>query len=139
MNTNKILIAGIVGGVASFIFGWLIYGMLLANFWNANLVSGVMKEPGAEIMWAVVVASLFLGFFFAVIYGRWAGIKTFKTGAIAGLVIGLLMVGHISFVMYGTANYYANLTSLLVDIVAATAYSGLVGGVVGWMFGRGND
>jgi hypothetical protein len=38
----------------------------------------------------IVLGSLFYVFVFALIYGHWASISTFKSGAVAGLVIGLL-------------------------------------------------
>lgn len=31
MNTSKILMAGIVTGIASFLLGWLFYGLLLMS------------------------------------------------------------------------------------------------------------
>jgi hypothetical protein len=34
MNTNKFLIGGIIGGIAYFLIGWLVWGMLLMNFMN---------------------------------------------------------------------------------------------------------
>jgi len=139
MNTNKILVAGVVGGVASFLLGWLIYGMLLSDFMQDNTVAGVAKDSEAGIMWAIAVGSLFFGFLFSVIYGRWAGIKTLKTGATAGAVIGLLMGGHTAFISFGTANVYTSLTGVIVDMVAFVVLSALVGGVVGGVLGRGND
>ena len=32
MNYKKIIIGGIAGGIAYFFLGWLVYGILLANF-----------------------------------------------------------------------------------------------------------
>lgn len=138
MNTNKILIAGVAGGIAAFLFGFLIWGLAMQGFMEAHSVSpaGAEKEP--MLMWAIIVGNFALGFLYAIIYGRWAGIKTLKTGAIAGVVIGLLLGIHFDFMTYAMMNVM-DMTGLLVDILVNGVYGGLVGGVVGWVLGMGKE
>ena len=37
MNT-KVLLAAIVGGVVAFLLGWLLFGILLADFMDKNMI-----------------------------------------------------------------------------------------------------
>ena len=136
MNTNKWLIAGIVGGVVSFIAGFIIWGLALDAFAQANMGSatGIRKEEMGD-MWAVVVGALASGFLVALIFS-WANIKTPAAGAKTGAIIGLLLGININFIMFGTTN----VTTLPLAVVDTLAYGVLyvaIGAVVGWMLGRG--
>lgn len=136
MNTNRILLAAIVGGIVFFLLGFLVYGVLLIKFFadNQGTAQGVMKDP--PTMWALAIGNLAWGFLLAIVFGRWAGIKTFSTGARAGIVIGALMAATYNFNSLGTTNI-TTLNAVLVDIVVFALMNALIGGVVGWMLGRG--
>lgn len=138
MNTNKILIGGIAGGIAAFLFGFLIWGVAMQGFMESHSVApkGLEREP--MLMWAIIVGNLALGFLYSIIYGRWAGIKTLKTGAMAGIVIGLLIGINYDFMTYAMMNVM-DFTGVLVDILVNAVYGALVGGVVGWVLGMGNE
>ena len=137
MGNNKILISGLVGGIVSFLVGFIIWGLALEGFAANNMgsASGVTKEEMGD-MWAVVLGALASGFLVAFIFGRWANIKTVQTGAKAGAIIGLLLGININFIMFGTTH----ITTLPLAIVDALAYGLLytaIGATVGWMLGRG--
>lgn len=138
MNTNKILLAGLAGGVVFFLLGFLFYGVLLMKFFEANAGSatGVMKDP--PIWWALILGNIFWGLLLAVIFGRWANISTFMTGLKAGAVIGVLAALSWDLTMYATSNF-SNLTGTLVDVVVATAMTAITGGVVGLVLGMGKS
>ena len=79
MNIKSILLSTITGTIVYFALGWLFYGILFTDLYHES-------NP----MLFIVLGSLFYVFVFALIYGHWASISTFKSGAVAGLVIGLL-------------------------------------------------
>jgi len=139
MNTNKILMGGIAGGVALFLLGWVFYGMLLMDFManNAGTATGVMKAQNEMQMWGLVLGNLAYGFLLAIIFGRWATSRSgWYSGARAGFVIGLLTGISIDFSMYATTNIY-NMNAVLADIVAWTLMSAIAGAVVAWVMGMG--
>jgi uncharacterized protein with PQ loop repeat len=139
MNTNKILLSALVGGVVLFLMGWLVYGILLADFLDANTgqaAKGLAKEP--IIMWAIIVANLAMGLLLAIIFGRWAEIKTFSTGAVAGAVIFLLMSIGYNLSVFSMFDLM-NLTGSLVDAVVWAVHGAVAGGVVGWVLGMGKS
>jgi len=135
MSTQKILIAGVAGGVVFFLLGWLLYGILFMNFFEGQMgsASGVNKDP--MDYWALIVGNIAWGILLAVIFGRWAGIKTLATGATAGAVIGLLAGISWDFTMYGTTNL-STMTGVIVDILIVTVMSAVTGAVVGMVLGR---
>ena len=135
---NKILIGGLIGGIAAFLLGWVIYGMALQGLMEANTTEAAKTTMRAEedmVWWAMILGNLALGFLFALIYGRWANISTFKTGAIAGAVIGLLWGLSFDLMMYSMSTLYT-LTGVAIDVIAFAVMCALVGGIVAWWLGR---
>lgn len=56
---SKFIIASVAGGIASFLLGWLIYGILLMDFMKANSMyyANLMKEPPNMIHWPFQISS----------------------------------------------------------------------------------
>lgn len=138
MNIKKFALGALAGGLVNFLLGWLVYGMLAAIFFEANVGSAgnVMKtEPDLVF---IFLGNLFTGALISYIYLKWANIRTFAAGATAGLVIGFLMGSGTDLLMYGTSNIN-NLTATLVDIVIYAGMGAICGGVVGWVLGMGKD
>ena len=130
MNTNKILLSALAGGVAYFFLGWVVYGMLLGDVFMTPSES--TKEP--MVMWAMAVSCLFYGLLFAVIFGRWAGISTFKSGFMAGGVIGAIISLSMNLSMFSMSNS-VTLEMVGIDFVVAGILAGITGGIVGWVLG----
>lgn len=138
MNT-KVLLAALAGGVASFLLGWVFYGMLLAQFFADNMgtATGVMRDE-ASMGWApLIVGNLAFGLLFALLFSRWAGITTFKGGAIGGAWVGFLVALAYDMISLGTTNMM-NATAAMVDPIVSAVMSAITGGVVGWVLGYGN-
>lgn len=137
MNTNKFIIGGIIGGVAFFLLGWLVWGILLMDFMknNAGTATGVMREQADMVWWALIVGNLFSGLFVSYVLNK-AGSASAGSGAATGAAIGLLVGAGFDFTFYGTSNIM-NLNGFLVDIVANTIVTAIVGGIIGWYLGRG--
>ena len=137
MNSNKILIAGIAGGVVFFLLGWLVYGMLLMDFMMTNAgpgAAGMHKDPME--MWAMVVANLAWGFFFAILFGRWSTGITPAQGAARGAIVGLLVALYLDMAMYSTTTIFTPNT-LLADIGAMTVIAAVGGWTVAFILGMG--
>ncbi|MBK8968059.1 MAG: hypothetical protein IPM36_15615 [Lewinellaceae bacterium] len=138
MTTNKILLAGLIGGVVAFILGFLFYGMILSDFFVSNMGSatGVIRGDD-EMQWGpMIIGHLAYGLLFAVIFGRWANISTFVTGAKAGAVIGFLVSLAHAMIQLGST-HLSNMTGTLADVGVGTLLSAGTAGVVGWFLGRG--
>lgn len=134
MNTNKILVAGLVGGVFAFFFGWLVFGMLFPDLMKIPL-EGFMKAEADMVMWAMVVSNLVWGLLMAYIFVQWANITTWLGGAKAGATLGLLISAAYDFSFFAMTNMFT-LNSMLIDIIVNTLFVGIMGAVVGWWLGR---
>ncbi len=137
MNTNKFIVGGIIGGIAYFILGYLVWGMLLMSFMenNAGTAQGVMKEETDLVWWALIVGNLFGGWALSYVLLK-AGAKTAGAGAGVGAAITFLVAASYDFVMLGTTNMMT-ITGALVDIAASAVVGAIVGAAIGWYFGMG--
>ena len=55
MDAKKFALGTVAGGVTYFLLGWLIYGVVLVKFMDANMGSatGVMKET-PDFLWLII-------------------------------------------------------------------------------------
>jgi len=136
MNSKNYFLAGILGGIVYFLFGWLVYGMLLMNYMeeNAGLALGVNRVE--MLLWSIGLGSLLYGFFLSYIFSCVGQVKTAAAGAKSGAWVGFLVAGAIDFTMYGTTNI-TTLNAVAVDILAATVLASITGAVVAWVLGAG--
>lgn len=136
MDAKKFAIGTLVGGIAFFLLGWLMYGMLFMNYFQANAGSatGVSKE--AMDMWALFLGNLAMAALFTLIFLRWAGVSTFVGGLKAGAVIGLLIALGYDLTMFGTTNIMT-LGGVMMDVVVYTVMSAIAGGLIGLVLGMG--
>lgn len=132
MQTKKLLVSGFAGGVVLFILGWLIYGMLLMNFFtqNAGTATGVNKNMEEMNMGMIFLGNLAWGFLLALIVGKWAKAKDFSSGLQIGLLIGFLLGTGYDLLTFGTT-HIMNMTATITDIIVGTVMFGITAGVIG--------
>jgi hypothetical protein len=139
MDTKKFLIGTLVGGIAFFLLGYLVYGFALTNFFSGHsgTATGVSKSM-EEIGWGwLILGNLASGALLSYIFLKWANIATFAGGASAGAVIGFLMALSFDMVSFGTTNIM-DLTGSLADVVAASLMTAIAGGIIGAVLGMGS-
>ena len=138
MNT-KTIIAAVVGAIASFLLGWVIWGMLLMDYFQKNTIQyeGMMLPESEMKLWAIFISNLAGGFMYAWLFSR-MNIRTFAGGAQAGAIIGALMALSIDMMFYSMMNWYANTTIIVVDILVNGFFGLVIGGIIGMMLGRGD-
>lgn len=131
---NRVLVGGLIGGFAFFLLGYLIYGMALAGVFAENTMEGVAR-PMEEFQWAfLILGNIAFGFLLAYVLDK-ANTLSFSSAATVSAVIGLLVGFAVNFTMYGTSNTHT-LTAHFADIIALTVMSAVVGGLIGWWYGR---
>lgn len=137
MNTNKFLVGGIIGGIANFLLGWLVWGMLLMNFMteNSNQASGVFRKEEDMVWWALIVGNLAIGFLISYVLAK-GNVNSVSGGAMTGGVVGLLTSVGIDCMMYAQMDLFHK-KAMAVDVVATVVVAAIVGAIIGWFNGRG--
>lgn len=136
MDAKKFAIGTLAGGVAFFLLGWLLYGMLFMNFFEANAGSATGVNKESMNMIALFLGNLAMAALFTLIFLRWANISTFVGGLKGGALIGLLVALGLDLTMFGTTNLMT-LNGMVMDVVVYTVMSAVAGGVIGWLLGMG--
>ena len=131
---SKFIPAALVGMVAIAVFGFLLYGVLFASLFQANMGSatGVMKNP-PEFLW-IGLAHIPFGVLLTLVIW-WRGATIARGGAATGATLGFLMAASYDLSQYGTTNLWA-LRPTLIDPLISMVLVGAAGAVVGMMLGR---
>ena len=137
MNT-KVLLAGLATAVFYFLGGWLLYGMLLADFMKNNMTfyEGLMKSEAEMSFIGLIVSNLASGLLIAVICDK-TNSKTLMSGAITGLWVGFLIMLSFDASFFAFYNLFTN-TFLAVDIAIGTVFTAAGGAVAGLVLGMGS-
>lgn len=132
---NRVFVGGLIGTVVSFLLGYLIWGMALGTMMNENTMTGLFR-PMEEMNWPfLILGNLFGGLAMAYILDK-ANANSFSAGATVGAIAGFLVAAAVDFSLYGTTHYFSTTTGLFVDIIANTVAFAIIGGVIGWWYGR---
>lgn len=131
----KILRGTIFGGIAFFILGWLVYGILLMDFMTANSNSCASRPDTEMIWWAMILSNLVLAFFITLVL-KWTGAKGVSDGLKTGAIIGFLTGLSMDLSYYSMTTMFNNFTTLVVDVLVYTVMLGIVGIVVVLTWGK---
>ena len=133
---SKTLIGGLIAGVVSFFLGWLVFGILLKGYYDANTFPYTGLNRLEPIMWALIIANLAWGLLLAYIL-ELAGANSMAKGFTIGLIVFFLAtLGMDTFSIAFMRLMRIRLA--LVDIGLNALFGGLLGAIVGWWYGRGN-
>lgn len=135
----KIIIAGVIAGIVSFFLGWLVWGILLMDFYEKGMVSyeGMEKEdPNLPIMG---LAQIISGLLLAYIIGNFNGKMNWRRGMNIGAVVGFLLTLSMDLFFFAMMNWYKDMKFVFVDTAINTIFTALLGAIVGWYLGRGKS
>jgi hypothetical protein len=135
---GRVLAATLAGGIAFFIFGFIIYGLILDPLvMKPNMnpeVAKFMKDPPEWVF--LVLGNLVAAFLLAYIFEWWATIRTFAGGFIGGAVIFFIIALHIQLMFAAFMNMTTGMMPMIADIIGSTILGGIAGGVVGLVLGK---
>lgn len=134
---SKVLIASLVTAVASFLLGWVVYGMALKGYYDAHTgeaAKALMKDP--PNMLGMIISNLAWGTLVA--WALWKmGVSSAATGWMPGLILsGLVAVGFDLF-MLSMMNWFSDKMVVIVDILVQGVMGAVLGAVAGAMLGMG--
>jgi arginine exporter protein ArgO len=138
MNSKKFLIGTLVGGIAFFFLGYLIYGLALANFFSQHTVaaSTSMKPMSEIIWWALILGNLAAGALLTYVFLKLGNINSFSSGAGTAAVIGFFFALSMDLIRFATENTF-DLTAMMTDVVVGTVMYAIAGGFIALVLGKG--
>ena len=130
----KVLRGTIFGGIAFFILGWLIYGILL-DWMAANSNSCSARPEGIMIWWALIASNLLVALFLTLFLKR-SGAKSVLDGIKNGALFVLLLGLGIDLSFYSMTTMFVDFFALVVDVVSYILILMLVGMVIVLTWGK---
>ena len=132
----RVLAAALAGAIVFFGLGFVIYGLLVDPILKGhmNQFPGLMKEPMPDMLplfgWNFVMALLF-----AIVFDKWAGIRTFVGGLKGGFILMLLIaiMTDLNFVAF--MNVWKDYIGVVIDVICATVLGTVAGGFIGLVLG----
>ena len=137
MNWTKFTLATLIGGIAYFLLGWLVYGILFQDALGIPAeFRNTVQYPEDQFKISLMFAScLVWAALFTFIFMRWANISTFVSGLKYGALLGALIT--LSSLLGLAAQFRIwTLQSIPMELVANVICSGLMAGLIGWFIGR---
>lgn len=137
---KKQLLASLGGATVGFIYGWMVWGVLLMSYMQANMTQypGLMKEESPLMILGYFLGNFISAFLLTYIFRKWANISTAKSGFINGALIGFMVTLGIDLGFMMGMNLYTT-QSLIVDIIAGTIMYGAIGAVSAIILGKLKD
>lgn len=131
----QILRGTIFGGIIYFFLGWIIYGIILADFSAANF-NQCMNRPEMEMIWWAMIGSCLVYALFLTLFLKGLGSKTWLDGIKTGALFGCLFAVTIDLSFYSMTTMYSSFTGILVDVIAASISAAIIGVVIVLTWGK---
>jgi hypothetical protein len=131
----KILRGTVFGGIAYFLLGWLVWGILLMDFLSGNMNQCANRPDAGMIWWAIILSNFVVALLLTLIL-NWAGAKSITDGLKYGALFGLLFASAMAFSSWSMTTMYTNMGAMAVDIAASAVVLALVGLVITLTWGR---
>lgn len=135
METKRIFIGTLVGGVAMFFLGWVIYGMLMMNVMS-EYCDDSLNRPKDQMIWGALIASNLVWGLLVALLLSWTGMRSAMGGMKLGATLGLLAGLAFDLSMYSMSTMIKDPTFIALDVIAFTLWFALSAGIAGWVMGR---
>ena len=135
MDIKRFIIGTIVGGIALYILGYVMFNLAFADFFaaNAGSATGVWKDP--QVIWAIALGTLSYAALITLAIGTRAGSTTIVEGLKVGAIVGFLMWFSADMIFYGIWNV-ENLTAAITDSLLELVRGGIGGAVIAAVLGK---
>jgi hypothetical protein len=129
---KKIFITTVIGTIAYYLFGWLVFDFILGNYTNLNTtqLTGFKKTEEQFSMLLLIVSctayACLLSFILVYLLNIKQLIKAFMIGSTVGILVAIMTDSY----WFATSHFYSNYTVMFLDILAAGISVGVLGLVI---------
>lgn len=124
------IVGALVGGIVMFLLGFLIFGMLLTEYFRANTVqyAGLEKDP--PIVWAIFLFNVVWAYLIAFVL-EYAGRSGWGEGAKAGAIVMFLLGLGLDLEFYSFMNIHKEVGPMIFHVLIVTVMGAITGAVIG--------
>jgi len=132
MDAKRLAIGTVVGGIAMFVVGYLIWDILL-DYWNGAFdAAGVARE--AQLLWVNALSHVPAAALITLAIER-GGSSMIGGGVKIGAIVGFLVWSTADLAFYANTTIF-DLTAICVDSLLASVHFAIGGGVIAAVLGR---
>ncbi len=131
----KILKGTIAGGIVFFLLGWLVYGVLMADYSLDNYNQCANRPMAEMVWWALILSNLVYALFLTLVL-KWSGASGWMDGIKTGAIFGLLFSGTIDLSFYSMTTMFNSVGAMVVDILISTLMAIVIGAVIVLIWGK---
>jgi len=131
----KILRGTLFGGTGYFLIGWLVYGVLLYNFFSP-MTNTCANRPGGEMIWWAMILSNLIIALFLTLFLKLYGARGIVDGLKIGALFGALFTATTDLSLYSMTTIYNSLLPIVLEIVASAIVMAIVGMIIVLTWGR---
>ncbi|RIH64700.1 hypothetical protein D1164_13770 [Mariniphaga sediminis] len=131
----KILRGTVFGGIAFFLLGWLVYGILLMDYSSANYDQSIYRADGEMIWWALIASNLAIALLLTLVL-KWSGAKAITDGLKTGAILGFLLSLNINLSFYSMTTMFLHFSGLVVDVLVFTLMMAVIGLIIVSLWGK---
>jgi len=131
----KILRGTLIGGVAYFLIGWLVYGVLLYNYFSPMTNTCANRPEGEMIWWAMILSNLMIALFLTLLL-NWSGTHSITDGLKTGALFGALFTGTIDLSLYSMTTMYKSLLPIVIETVISALVLAILGMIIVLTWGK---
>ena len=132
MDAKRLAIGTVVGGIAMFVVGYLIWNILL-DYWNGAFdAAGVARE--AQLLWVNALSHVPAAALITLAIER-GGSSTMGGGVKIGAIVGFLVWSSVDLAFYANTTIF-DITAICVDSLLASVHFAIGGGVIAAVLGR---
>jgi hypothetical protein len=131
----KLLRGTFFGGICFFLLGWVLYGILLVDFFSSRMNQCANKPDGVMIWWAIIVSNFITALLLTLIL-KWSGAKVILDGLKTGAIFGILLSLSLDLSFWSMTTMYPNFGTLLADVAVNTFMLAVVGMLIVLLWGK---
>ncbi len=132
MDTKRVAIGTVVGGITMFLVGYLIWDILF-DYCAALLdAAGIAREP--QLFWVIAASNVPFAALVTLAIER-GGSSTIGRGVKVSAIVGVLVWSGVALVHYADMTIF-DLTATILDPLLASVEFGIGGGVIAAALGR---
>ena len=132
MDAKRLAIGTVVGGIAMFGAGYLIWNILFDYYVAAIEAAGIAREP--QLLWVIAAANVPFAALVTLVIER-GGSSTIGGGVKIGAIVGFLVWGGVALVHYADMTIF-DLTATILDPLLSSVHFGVGGGAIAAVLGK---
>lgn len=128
--TTGTIVGVIAGSIVMFLLGWLMFGILFMDYFQANTVQypGLMKEP--PVIWAIYLFNLAWAALIGIVLA-YGGRSGWAEGAKAGAITMFVLSAGLNMEFFAFMNMHKDTAPIIVGILIVTLLGAAAGAVIG--------